>query len=137
MGLEPNVRADESAVRVEPDPHGTTGLTDVLGGPGRGHDLHGSDDGTRRTGRAASVRPPNVGSDLDDAHQVFVGGSRHRLVRLPALHREVVDRLDDEYHGEHEPDDRDLVQEVDLEVDELIPLDVPVGLDRLRVGEDP
>src|SRR5262245_11622973 len=57
VGLEPDERADEGAMRVEPYPDRAAVLGDVGSGSGADDDLHRTDDGTDATKGAADCRP--------------------------------------------------------------------------------
>src|SRR4030095_13201701 len=101
------MRSDQPPVRVQPDPHLTAGSPDVLRGAWRGDDPHArmmSRTYERGTAVEAPLSIRTEASDRDDPRQVFVGGSRHRLVRLVALHPEVIDRSADQHEGHNAPE---------------------------------
>src|SRR5436190_9940694 len=91
-----------------------------------------------RTMGGALPRPTHLSdSDARDHHRYVFAGWHDRFPRLLPLSEPVVQSARDEDHHEHGPDDRDLVQEVDLEVEQLLTRNVVIGLHGFRVREDP
>src|SRR5207302_6128880 len=137
MRLEPDERSDQAPARIEPDPHLASAFTDERGGLRRRHDLHDAIEPRTvgRWGACAPHRPPT--SDARDDHRHVFARWHDRFPRLLLLSEPVVERSHDEDHHEYGPDNWDLVQEVDVEIQQLLALRVVVRLDGLRVREDP
>src|SRR5438067_4373835 len=100
-------------------------------------DIESQDDAERGGRRGAGLLVRRFESAGHSDHRHVLAGRHDRLPWLLLLRKPVVQRPRDEDHHEHGPDDGDLVQEADVEVQQLHSLGVVVALDRLWVGEDP